>query len=203
MFFILQKIKEISENMRQVFNINNGWSFLKDTKEIPATLPAEWEVVNVPHTWNNIDGMDGGADYFRGTCNYAKVIKKSELPEADKYFLEINGAASSADVYVNGKAMAHHDGGFSTWRVDLTAELTEETFVVVAVDNTANETVYPQVADFTFYGGIYRDVNIVCVNDSHFCLEHWGGKGLKITPEIKGDDAVVTVETFITNKKAN
>ena len=187
--------------MRQLVNINTGWSFLKDTKEIPAVLPADWEVVNVPHTWNAEDGMDGGADYFRGTCNYAKVIKKSELPVADKYFLEINGAASSADVYVNGKAMAHHDGGFSTWRVDITEELTEETLVVVAVDNAANDTVYPQVADFTFYGGIYRDVNIVCVNDSHFCLEHWGGKGLKITPELKDIDATVTVETFITNKK--
>ncbi len=187
--------------MRQLININAGWSFLKDTKEIPATLPADWEVVNVPHTWNNIDGMDGGSDYFRGTCNYAKVIKKADLPEADCYFLEINGAASSADVYVNGKAMAHHDGGFSTWRVDITAELTDETLVVVAVDNAANDTVYPQVADFTFYGGMYRDVNIVCVSESHFCLEHWGGKGLMITPEIKDTDATVKVETFITNKK--
>ena len=187
--------------MRQLININNGWSFLKNTKEIPATLPADWEVVNVPHTWNNIDGMDGGADYFRGTCNYAKVIKKADLPEADCYYLEINGAASSADVYVNGKAMAHHDGGFSTWRVDITAELTEETLVVVAVDNAANSTVYPQVADFTFYGGIYRDINIIAVAESHFDLDYYGGKGVVITPAIEGDDAKVKVETYITNKK--
>ena len=187
--------------MRKLININNGWSFLKDTKEIPATLPADWEVVNVPHTWNNIDGMDGGADYFRGTCNYAKVIKKSELPEADCYYLELNGAASSADVYVNGKAMAHHDGGFSTWRVNITEELTEETLVVVAVDNAANTKVYPQVADFTFYGGIYRDVNIVAVAESHFDLDYFGGKGVVITPVIEGEDAKVKVETYITNKK--
>ena len=187
--------------MRQLININAGWSFLKDTKEIPATLPADWEVVNVPHTWNNIDGMDGGSDYFRGTCNYAKVIKKADLPEADCYYLEINGAASSADVYVNGKAMAHHDGGFSTWRVDITEELTEETLVVVAVDNAANSTVYPQVADFTFYGGIYRDINIIAVAESHFDLDYYGGKGLVITPAIEGNDAKVKVETYITNKK--
>ena len=186
--------------MRQLININSGWSFLKDTKEIPATLPTDWEVVNVPHTWNNIDGMDGGADYFRGTCNYAKVIKKSELPEADCYYLEINGAASSADVYVNGKAMAHHDGGFSTWRVDITAELTEETLVVVAVDNAANDRVYPQVADFTFYGGIYRDINIIAVAKAHFDLDYYGGKGLVITPSVEDKDAKVKVETYITNK---
>ncbi|MBQ3030041.1 MAG: glycoside hydrolase family 2 protein [Agathobacter sp.] len=186
--------------MRQLVNINEGWSFLKDTKEIPATLPADWEVVNVPHTWNNIDGMDGGSDYFRGTCNYAKIIKKADLPEADCYYLEINGAASSADVYVNGKAMAHHDGGFSTWRVDITAELTDETLVVVAVDNAANNKVYPQVADFTFYGGMYRDVNIIAVANSHFDLDYYGGKGLVITPAVEGEDAKVKVETYITNK---
>ena len=186
--------------MRQLININEGWSFLKDAKEIPATLPADWEVVNVPHTWNNIDGMDGGSDYFRGTCNYAKVIKKADLPEADCYYLEINGAASSADVYVNGKNMAHHDGGFSTWRVDITAELTEETLVVVAVDNAANDRVYPQVADFTFYGGMYRDVNIIAVAKSHFDLDYYGGKGLVITPVVEGEDAKVKVETYITNK---
>jgi len=187
--------------MRSVVNINDGWSFLKDTKEIPVTLPTDWEVVNVPHTWNNIDGMDGGADYFRGTCNYAKVIKKSDLPEADCYYLEINGAASSADVYVNGKAMAHHDGGFSTWRVNITAELTDETLIVVAVDNTANNRVYPQVADFTFYGGMYRDVNIIAVADSHFDLDYYGGKGLAITPVIEGKDAKVKVDTYVTNAK--
>ena len=151
--------------MRKLLNINNGWSFLKDTKEIPTMLSGEWEVVNLPHTWNAEDGMDGGADYFRGTCNYAKVIKKSELPEAERYYLEINGANSSADVYVDGKHMVHHDGGYSIWRVDLTEVLQVESLLVIAVDNEANDKVYPQVADFTFYGGIYRDVNIIAVSN--------------------------------------
>ena len=187
--------------MRQLININAGWSFLKDTKEIPTVLPADWEVVNVPHTWNAEDGMDGGSDYFRGTCNYAKIIKKAELPEAEAYYLEINGAASSADVYVNGKALAHHDGGFSTWRVNITEELTEESLVVIAVDNAPNNKVYPQVADFTFYGGIYRDINIIAVTKSHFDLDYYGGKGLVITPVVEGKNAKVKVETYITNRK--
>ncbi len=189
--------------MRSVLNINSNWAFLKDAKEIPAGIPADWEVVNVPHSWNAVDGMDGGGDYFRGTCHYAKIIKKSELPEAEKYYLEINGANSSADVYVNGKKLAHHDGGYSTWRVDLTAELTEETLLVIAVDNAANQLVYPQVADFTFYGGIYRDVNIICVPQSHFDLEYFGGKGLAVTPVVEGDHAKVTVDAYVTNKQEN
>ena len=187
--------------MRQIVNVNQAWSFLKDAKDIPAALPSDWEVINIPHSWNAVDGMDGGADYFRGICHYAKVVKKSELPESDRYFLEINGANSSADVYVNGEQKAHHDGGYSTWRVDITADLSEETLIVIAVDNAPNDKVYPQVADFTFYGGIYRDVNIVCVNESHFDLEYFGGKGLVITPEIKDTDALVKVQTYITNKK--
>ena len=189
--------------MRNVLNINQNWAFLKDAKEIPASLPGDWEIVNVPHTWNAIDGMDGGADYFRGTCLYAKVIKKSELPEADKYYLELKGTNSSADVYVNGVKKAHHDGGYSTWRVELTKDLTEETLIVIAVDNAANDTVYPQVADFTFYGGIYRDVNIICVAESHFDLEYYGGNGLAITPSIEGNDARILVQAYVTNMNEN
>ncbi|MGN1157957.1 MAG: glycoside hydrolase family 2 TIM barrel-domain containing protein [Agathobacter sp.] len=189
--------------MRNVLNINQNWAFLKDAKEIPASLPRDWEIVNVPHTWNAIDGMDGGADYFRGTCLYAKVIKKNELPEADKYYLELKGTNSSADVYVNGVKKAHHDGGYSTWRVELTKDLTEETLIVIAVDNAANDTVYPQVADFTFYGGIYRDVNIICVAESHFDLEYYGGNGLTITPSIEGNDARILVQTYVTNMNEN
>ena len=166
--------------MRKVMNINAGWSFLKDAKEVPMSFPTDWEVVNVPHTWNSEDGMDGGADYFRGLCYYAKVIKKNELPKAECYYLEMNGASSSADVFVNGKKMAHHDGGYSTWRVDITDEISEETLLVVGVDNTANDTVYPQVADFTFYGGIYRDINIIAVAKAHFDLDYYGGKDLQL-----------------------
>ena len=143
--------------------------------------------------------MDGGADYFRGTCHYAKLLKKSELPESNRYFLEINGANSSADVYVNGAKKAHHDGGYSTWRVDITEDLSEDALLVIEVDNAPNSEVYPQVADFTFYGGIYRDVNVICVNESHFDLEYYGGKGLIVTPEINGADAIVKIETYITN----
>ena len=187
--------------MRSVVNINENWAFLKDAKEVPVALPTDWEMVNVPHSWNAIDGMDGGADYFRGTCHYAKVIKKSGLPEAKYYYLEINGANSSADVYVNGEKKAHHDGGYSTWRVEITDAFAdaEEALIVIAVDNTPNDTVYPQVADFTFYGGIYRDVNIIGVEEVHFDLEYYGSDGVVVTPTMVGDDAKVEIGCYIWN----
>ena len=187
--------------MRNVISLNAKWAFAKAPAALPEAFPADWEEVNVPHCWNAVDGQDGGNDYFRGTCHYAKTLCKNDLPQADRYFLEIRGANSSADVYVDGKHLAHHDGGYSTWRVDLTDSLTDNSLLVIAVDNSPNETVYPQMADFTFYGGLYRDVNLICVSESHFDLSYYGAPGIKVTPTVSGKDADVEVEVFLTNPK--
>ncbi len=189
--------------MRNIININKNWFFTKDEVKIPSAMPEGWENINLPHTWNAVDGQDGGNDYFRGTAYYAKEINKADLPESDMYYLEIKGANSSADVYLNGEKLATHHGGYSTWRVNLTEKLKDTNILAVAVNNAANETVYPQMADFTFYGGLYRDVNLICVNNSHFDLDYYGAPGIKITPEINGKDAKVEVETYLTNKKNN
>ena len=187
--------------MRTIVNINRKWAFTKQATEVPAELPTLWDWVNLPHSWNGIDGQDGGNDYHRGTCYYAKDIQKADLPKSDRYYLEINGANSSAEVYLNGEKLASHDGGYSTWRVDITEKLQQENLLVIAVDNAANDRVYPQVADFTFYGGLYRDVNIICVNESHFDLDYYGGPGIKVTPVMEGAHANVEVEVYVTNTK--
>ncbi len=187
--------------MRTILKWNEDWLFTKQAEQLPAALPSDWEQVTLPHSWNAVDGQDGGNDYYRGTCWYAKAIKKEDLPLADRYYLEIEGANSSAEVYVNGTSLAKHDGGYSTWRVEITENLIQENLVIVSVDNAANELVYPQMADFTFYGGLYRDVNLVCVSESHFDLDYYGAPGIKVTPEIQGADAKVEVETWVTNKK--
>ena len=188
--------------MREIISMNRKWAFTKEADSIPAQLPTRWNWVNLPHCWNAIDGQDGDSDYYRGTCYYAKSIDKMDLPAGRRYYLEINGANSSADAYVNGKLMAHHDGGYSTWRVDITDAIEEKNLLVIAVDNSANQTVYPQVADFTFYGGLYRNVNLICVSDSHFDLDYYGGPGIKVTPIVDGNTANVEVEVFITNMQA-
>lgn len=189
--------------MREIININRKWAFTKQKSDIPTEMPKLWDFVNLPHTWNAIDGQDGGNDYYRSVCLYAKEISKEELPKADKYYLEFKGANSSADVYIGGERLAHHDGGYSTFRVDITDKLAENTLVAVAVDNSENETVYPQMADFTFYGGLYRDVNIIAVSDSHFDLEYHGGPGIAVTPSVKGADASVKIDVYLTDAKDN
>ncbi len=187
--------------MRNTLNFNAKWAFTKSVCDIPAEIPKDWCFVNLPHTWNAIDGQDGGNDYYRGRCLYAKKFDKMDLPESERYYLEINGANSSAQVYLNGKKLAEHHGGYSTWRVDMTDAMERENMLVIAVDNSANQTVYPQVADFTFYGGLYRDVNIICVSESHFDLDYYGGPGLKVTPEVCGKDAKVEIEAYVSNMK--
>ena len=185
--------------MRQIININKDWTFLKGAEDSENTF--EKEIVTLPHTWNALDGQDGGADYYRGVCYYDKKIALADLPVADEYYLEINAANSSAKVILNGEEIATHDGGYSTFRVKL--NLKEENELRIAVDNSPNEKVYPQFADFTFYGGLYRDVNIIAVNATHFDLDYYGGKGLMITPIIDGDNAKVNLTTFVTNKCDN
>ena len=165
--------------MRKIISLNSDWLF---GKEAPGS--GEMQQVNIPHCWNSEDGQDGGNDYYRGTCYYVKRIAKSELPEGKEVYLEFRGTNSSATVTVNGKEMATHHGGYSTWRVNITDALQDENEIVVAVDNAPNETVYPQMADFTFYGGMYRDVYAIGVEDAHFDLDYYGAPGIKVTPEL-------------------
>ena len=187
--------------MRNILNFNAKWAFTKQASAVPAEMPSDWVWVNLPHSWNAIDGQDGGNDYYRGICYYAKSVEKHELPESDRLYLEIKGANSSAKVYLNGEEIASHDGGYSTWRVDFTDKVSDNNLFVIAVDNTANDRVYPQNADFTFYGGLYRDVNIIGVSESHFDLDYYGGPGVMVTPEVKETDAKVKVEVFLKNAK--
>ncbi len=185
--------------MRKSVNINNNWKFKKKHGSVLSELPKDWESVNLPHTWNGDDGQDGGNDYFRGKCCYVRELDASEFSADAKVFIEFCAVNSSAEVYVNGKKAGSHDGGYSLWRADITPYLTDKNIICVIADNSSNDRVYPQVADFTFYGGIYRDVNIISVPASHFCLDYYGGNGLKITPEVNMNKALVEAEVFLTD----
>ena len=179
--------------MSTKINWNDAWTFSKENN-----AHAEWQKIDLPHTWNGTDGQDGGDDYYRGTCYYKKMLSRSLLPDTEEIYLEFEGTNSSASLYINGEKISSHDGGYSTWRANITEYLKEENEILVAVNNAPNDHVYPQKADFTFYGGIYRNVNIICVNRTHFNLDHHGDSGVKITPEITGNDAIVTVEVSLT-----
>ena len=187
--------------MRNTIVLEKDWTFYKNPQSESG------EAVTLPHTWNAVDGQDGGNDYYRGTCKYVRHFAKPELEKGGRAYLEFNGAAMTADVVVNGTKLFHHEGGFSTFRVDVTEQLTEDNLLEVYVDNSDNTKVYPQKADFTFYGGLYRMVKLVTVPKVHFVMDYAGGNGMKVTPEVtildaaeKQADADVTVELWMTGE---
>ena len=175
--------------MRKITNLNENWQF---TGPAGTSSP-----VHLPHTWNNLDGQDGGDDYWRGSCMYERELPLPDFNgEEEQVYLEFRGVNASAKVSVNGKQVVEHDGGYSTFRVNVTDVLQEQNNLRVQVDNSVNDRVYPQKADFTFYGGIYRDVNLIVLNKYHFAMDYYGGNGIKITPEVKGNTGCVRIETF-------
>ena len=185
--------------MRNIKALKDGWRFLKAdmTAEQAAANAAQGEAVVLPHTWNAVDGQDGGNDYHRGTCWYVCTLTAQELA-GEAVFLEINGAAMTADVWFNGRHLARHEGGYSAFRVELTEDRAEENVLAIAVSNEDNDRVYPQKADFTFYGGLYREVRLISVPKEHFELVADGTPGIKVTPvvDLESKTASVTVETW-------
>ncbi|MCR1841929.1 glycoside hydrolase family 2 protein [Murimonas intestini] len=184
--------------MRKIIPLKNNWTFVKSAADASAAFSCTGECIDLPHTWNAKDGQDGGNDYHRGTCYYIKTLQKPELKDGEQVYLEFTGAAMIADVYINEVHTAHHEGGYSAFRVNITDILKEENHIVVSLNNDDNNFCYPQKADFTFYGGLYRMVNLIIVPQSHFSLDYCGTPGVKITPVVDLDrhKAAVTIEAW-------
>lgn len=171
--------------MRKVTNLNENWRFIQKDAGLPASLPTDWERINLPHTWNAVDGHDGNGGYDRGNYWYAKTFATPKQAFGGcRVFVEVLAAGQQATVYVNGTEVTYHEGGYSIFRADITdlCKDGEENLLVVACSNEHKDGVYPQAADFTFYGGLYRGVNIISVPETHFDLEYYGGPGMQVTP---------------------
>lgn len=181
--------------MRRIEKLMKGWNF--------TDLQGNRQAVELPHTWNNKDGQDGGNNYARGTCVYDNTFVKPTFDvETEDVYLQFHGVNASAKVMLNGEEIVSHDGGYSTFRVNVTEILKPENQIQIEVDNSVNDRVYPQKADFTFYGGIYRDIEFLIVKKEHFDLDYYGGPGIQYTTEVSGKDADVQVTTYL-NEKAN
>ena len=178
--------------MSKTILLNQNWIFSKEGHDEPVTLP---------HTWNAIDGQDGGNDYYRGTCSYTTVLPDIVLPENGRAVLQFDAVAMTAEVYLNEQKLVEHKGGYSAFCVDITDALRNGSNLLrVNVDNSDNDTVYPQKADFTFYGGIYRDVTLHVVPAAHFALAENGAVPVRVTPIVTDLDArrcEVTVEAAV------
>ena len=180
--------------MRKQILWNSDWLFAR------GDTPEKATPVTLPHTWNAKDGQDGGNDYYRGTCLYTKAFEAPDHSDSEEVWLEFEGVAMTAVVTLNGQELVRHEGGYATFRVNLTPALAAQNTLTVAVDNGKNRTVYPQKADFTFYGGIYRPVHLLVVPKAHFALDYHGAPGLRVTPVLSADlkTAEIHAEAWVT-----
>ncbi|MCL2796457.1 MAG: glycoside hydrolase family 2 protein [Firmicutes bacterium] len=171
--------------MRKVELINDGWTW---TSGKPYSDP---EPVNLPHTWNGVDGQSGGGDYERMTCTYTKRLQRPEIAPGDTVYIQFRGVNSECEVFLNDESVAKHEGGYSTFNADITPALKMGTNILtVKVSNEPNDRVYPQRADFTFYGGIYRDVYMVILPKDCFEFGPDGGVPLKLSTKVEVREVV-------------
>ena len=162
--------------MRQYTQLTNA-KFYK-----PGEAPV---AITLPHTWNNLDGQDGGGDYYRGTGTY-EIPLPNPTPGKRQY-IEFQGANHIARVFCNGTELGTHEGGFSTFRFSLTEVLKPENNLLTVEVYNGECHVYPQRADFTFFGGIYRDVRFIEVDKPHFDLLKTGSDAVFVTPRATGE----------------
>jgi beta-galactosidase len=190
--------------MRRNIEINETWRFIRGDEEQAACelyKDDHWNTVNIPHTWNAIDGANG-YEYYQGACWYRKAFTVDPSYEGSQFFIEFNGSNSITDVYVNGQHLGQHKGGYSTFRFDMTDVVKHgaTNLIAVKVDNRIMDDVYPQKADFTFYGGIYRNVKVVITNPVHFDLMDHGSQGVYVVQEeVSKERAQLSIRANLVN----
>ncbi len=212
--------------MRKIIPLNHNWQFTKTPYADLESKSTGWHTVSLPHTWNAVDGADGGGDYYRGECCYKTTLNPAMLladtpwgncrhadmacgacqtaGESDAAgeesrtssllpfhaLLRIGALSLRGSVYVNGRELGSHEGGYSAFTVDITREFRharrkgEELELVISADNSNHSNIYPQMADFSFYGGLYRGVELLILPDFHFEADYHAAKGLAVTCEL-------------------
>ena len=170
--------------MRKITNINENWIF---------SMAGEESNVNLPYCFNAADGLK--KDYKRLKCSY-----KKELPPMKKnVFLLVEGVNSVCDVAVNGRIINTHKGGYSAFVTDLTPYIKNGCNLELFVDNSDFDEVYPSTADFTFWGGIYRNVYLIETNNTHFSFNDYSSNGIYAKPIKRDNNWTVGVKCVIDN----
>ncbi|MFI3288385.1 MAG: glycoside hydrolase family 2 TIM barrel-domain containing protein [Rikenellaceae bacterium] len=201
--FLLLFISTSAFSQRVKQTINDGWQFSKFQGDASqANFDAsEWEILSIPHTWNNIDTDDETNGYFRAKGWYRRNIKVESLVENQRVYLYFEGANQETDVYINGEFAGNHKGGYSAFTFDITDFVTEgENLMAICVDNKHDVNIPPLSADFTFYGGIYRDLYLVYTPETSISLTHHASCGVYLTPfDIQATTAQLRAKTYLSN----
>lgn len=175
--------------MKKMLLFNDGWTFCP-----PGGSPVS---VDLPHTWNGKDGQDGGNDYVRCSALYSKNFAAPDLSPGDRCLLLFKGVNSQSTVKLNGAVVCRHEGGYSAFCADITDHISSHNLLEVTADNSPVENVYPQTADFTFYGGIYRDVYLVIQSRDSFTFGDYCSPEIAIDSRVCGSDGIMTVRANV------
>ena len=192
-------------NPRIKFSINENWRFtLEDisTAKLIDCNDADWLLVNFPHTWNAVDALDETSGYHRGIAWYRRSINIPTDYSDKMISIFFEGANQEVELYVNGKMAGIHKGGYTRFSFDVTPFLRcgESNVFSIKVDNSYNINIPPLTADFTFFGGIHRDVYLLITNKQQITTTHFASDGVYIrTPKVSAENALIQIQTLLDN----
>ena len=198
-------IVDASSSPRITYTINEGWSFAKGTWESARFHKfddSKWQIVNIPHTWNTEDAVDDTPGYYRGESWYRKTISIPLQYRGKQTFIYFEGSNQETEVFVNGKSVGSHIGGYTRFCFNITQylEFGKENVFSVKVNNRHNESIPPLAADFTFWGGIYRDIYLEFTDELHFTKTDFASSGIYVNSEVSKEKAEINIKALVTNK---
>lgn len=204
-FILLFIVGWAQAQQRVVYTINDGWKFTKGSPfeaQLTGCDDSSWETVNIPHTWNDKDADDETPGFYRGPVWYRKQLFIDKSQEGRQAVIYFEGANQEVRFYLNGQFVGEHKGGYTRFCFDITSHLRygQENLFAIYVNNVYNPNIPPLSADFTFFGGIYRDVYLQFMNPVHIATNDYASSGVYIrTPEVNNSAASVEITTLLTN----
>ena len=204
-FILLFIVGWAQAQQRVVYTINDGWKFTKGSPfeaQLTGCDDSSWETVNIPHTWNDKDADDETPGFYRGPVWYRKQLFIDKSQEGRQAVIYFEGANQEVRFYLNGQFVGEHKGGYTRFCFDITPHLRygQENLFAIYVNNVYNPNIPPLSADFTFFGGIYRDVYLQFMNPVHIATNDYASSGVYIrTPEVNNSAASVEITTLLTN----
>ena len=204
-FILLFIVGWAQAQQRVVYTINDGWKFTKGSPfeaQLTGCDDSSWETVNIPHTWNDKDADDETPGFYRGPVWYRKQLFIDKSQEGRRAMIYFEGANQEVRLYLNGQFVGEHKGGYTRFCFDITSHLRygQENLFAIYVNNVYNPNIPPLSADFTFFGGIYRDVYLQFMNPVHIATNDYASSGVYIrTPEVNNSAASVEITTLLTN----
>jgi beta-galactosidase len=201
------EVNSLTRSARSDQLLSEGWRFLPQDVSNATDLGLDeslWNSISVPHTFNALDGQDGGDNYLRGPTWYRAHIESSAKETGQRRYLQFDAANSTAVLYVNGRRIGDHQGGFSAFRFDVTDALHDgDNLIAVRVDNSPSLDIPPLSGDFTSFGGLYRGVHLLTVNDLHIDLDDAGSSGVYLsTRDVSASSGNLSARVRVSNASA-